>query len=159
MISLLVAAQNLLLNGEYGNLAQAKRAFDRATNAAELTTQVATAPDTNASKALHRIIAFLGFLLKDKHQNDIFAHVVRNLAEIRKVKNWSDVFWAGRDEGEFWVAISVDTNAFVLRPGQNLGNLWPTQTPDWFTRADRETRAIWAKDPETWSFRKIGGMA
>lgn len=30
--------------------------------------------------------------------------------------------------------------------------LWPTQPPDWFTRADRETRAIWAEDPETWSF-------
>ena len=152
MISPLVAAQNLLLNGDYGNLAQAKRAFDRATSAAELTTRVATAPDTNASKALHRIIAFLGFLLKDKHQNDIFSHIVRDLAEIRTVKDWSDAFWAGREEGEFWAAISADINAFVLRPGQNLGNLWPIQTPDWFARADRETRAIWAKDPETWSF-------
>jgi hypothetical protein len=30
--------------------------------------------------------------------------------------------------------------------------LWPTPAPDWFTTADRETRAIWAKDPDTWRF-------
>ena len=30
--------------------------------------------------------------------------------------------------------------------------LWPDTPPDWFTRADRETRAIWAEKPEHWDF-------
>lgn len=34
----------------------------------------------------------------------------------------------------------------------NDSPLWPTPAPEWFTTADRETRAIWAKDPPTWAF-------
>ena len=30
--------------------------------------------------------------------------------------------------------------------------LWPHLGPDWFEETDRETRAIWAKDPATWAF-------
>jgi|GEM_PF-5897717 len=49
----------------------------------------------------------------------------------------------------------------VRRDAQNLEQgedpfttpLWPSTPPDWFTKADTETRAIWAKDPPgTWDF-------
>ena len=51
-----------------------------------------------------------------------------------------------------WQAISDDANG--LQSGQDLIDfpLWPSISPDWFTKADAETRAIWAKDPETWAF-------
>jgi hypothetical protein len=48
----------------------------------------------------------------------------------------------------------IDSEFTFSKKKQNLEQapLWPTPAPDWFTTADRETRAIWAKDPLTWAF-------
>lgn len=55
-------------------------------------------------------------------------------------------------QGSSWLAIGAD--AANLDVGHNPARdpLWATLAPDWFTAADRETRAIWAKDPATWAF-------
>ncbi|MDZ7906742.1 MAG: hypothetical protein U5N55_13970 [Cypionkella sp.] len=51
-----------------------------------------------------------------------------------------------------WAAISADANK--LQNGHDVSRLalWPTDTPDWFTKAHAQNAAIWDKDRETWDF-------
>ncbi len=55
-------------------------------------------------------------------------------------------------EVELWKALEQDARALLSSRTLAPTPLWPTPAPDWFTTADRETRAIWAKDPATWAF-------
>ncbi|MDZ7906393.1 MAG: hypothetical protein U5N55_11900 [Cypionkella sp.] len=73
---------------------------------------------------------------------------------IHQVKDAASYYYAaGFDEGQSWQAITQDARA--LEAGQDLTHipLWQgTPPPDWFTKADAQTRAIWDKDPATWAF-------
>jgi hypothetical protein len=55
-------------------------------------------------------------------------------------------------EASSWLAIGADAANLDAWHNPSRAPLWPTPAPDWFTKADRETRAIWAKDPLTWAF-------
>ena len=49
---------------------------------------------------------------------------------------------------------SIRADAIEAEAGQDLFTrpLWPQTPPEWFTKADAETRAIWKKEPEHWRF-------
>lgn len=57
---------------------------------------------------------------------------------------------SGNDD--IWNAIPFDvSNLKMHRRGWSL-ELWPDTPPEWFTKADAETRSIWAREPEHWRF-------
>ena len=51
-----------------------------------------------------------------------------------------------------WEAIRADAGVIISGSDVLEFPLWPSTPPDWFTKADWETRAIWAENPEHWDF-------
>jgi hypothetical protein len=128
------------------------RAFKHATSVADLAKEIAFAPDVTKVKAAKSIVATLGAFLHDQNPNFDFWQVVADSANVHHVTDIAEYFFDGFDEGKLWQAINADANAD--QSGEDLIHLplWPDTPPDWFTTADAETRAIWAKDPDTWAF-------
>ncbi len=83
--------------------------------------------------------------------NDGSAKAVQGvMAAVNRAQFFSQI--ASEIERSSWQAISADAIALYTGADHSHLPLWPTTAPDWFTTADRETRAIWAKDPATWAF-------
>jgi hypothetical protein len=59
---------------------------------------------------------------------------------------------ASRSINVVWRAVRADASRLVRGDEIIYSPLWPDSTPDWFTQADRETRATWAKNLEHWDF-------
>jgi len=53
---------------------------------------------------------------------------------------------------EIWEQIRIDAAALLAGLDLSQRPLWSDTPPDWFTVADRNARAIWAKAPEPWHF-------
>jgi hypothetical protein len=55
-------------------------------------------------------------------------------------------------EGHIWMQVRDDARAIEAGQDALTLPLWSIPLPDWFTEKDAEARAIWARDPNIWSF-------
>ena len=61
-------------------------------------------------------------------------------------------FSAATNSIAVWNGVRTDASVIIRTNDVLQLPLWPDTPPDWFTQADRETRAIWAENPEHWDF-------
>lgn len=83
----------------------------------------------------------------------LILEIVESIDFIGDWDSISDFDSAGESERLLtWLNVNEDAQYFEHKARGFRFPLWHNYAPDWFTTADLETRAIWAKDPDTWRF-------
>jgi hypothetical protein len=102
-----------------------------------------TSDEINDDLALRKAVETLGSALQ----------ATAELYSVEDIWDFDDV-WSMDELSKalFSRQVSLDCEKLMLAEKIDNSPLWPKPAPKWFTKADGETRAIWAKDPATWAF-------
>ncbi|MFN3823645.1 MAG: hypothetical protein ACK4RN_06665 [Pseudorhodobacter sp.] len=115
--------------------------------------------DAIAHRAALRVFSLFGRAMKEDwaRQSDLtslpffWCHLISGVARKYPTPEISAAALSAA-LSDVWNAIRTDAAVIIGANDVLQCALWSDTPPDWFTQADRETRAIWAEAPEHWEF-------